>query len=58
MNILNGTRILVTDQTMELYSEKLMNREEHLLDHVIAYDPDGYLTRLEVVTTLKETSFK
>ena len=50
----NGTRILVTDQTMEFYSEKLDNREEHLLDHVIAYSPDGYLTKLEVVTTLKK----
>jgi hypothetical protein len=50
----NGVRILVTDQTMEFYSEKLDNKEELLVDHVIAYTPDGYLTRLEVVTTLKK----
>ena len=36
-----------------VYSEAC-NREEHLLDHVIAYSPDGYLTKLEVVTTLKK----
>jgi hypothetical protein len=50
----NGIRILITDQTMEFYSEKLKNQEEILVDHIISYVPDGYLTRLETITTLQK----
>lgn len=49
-----GVRILVTDQTMEFYSQKLQNREEILVDHIIAFAPESYLTRLEVITTLQK----
>ena len=49
----NGTRILVTDQTMEFTLRSLIT-ERNTCWITLSYSPDGYLTKLEVVTTLKK----
>ena len=51
----DGYRILITDRTMEDYSGELQNQEEILVDNIISYIADGYLTRLEIITTLQKT---
>lgn len=50
----DSTRILITALPMEQYSDKLANDEHNLLNHVISYCEGGYVTILEVISTIKK----
>ena len=49
-----GYRMLITDKPMEIYSEELNKREHIIVDHIVAYTPASYLTKLEIVATLQK----